>query len=45
MKLKPNAPVPPIAIGWEDICSEQSKIWKNLFISRIVHFKNEDEKE
>lgn len=45
MKLKPNAPVPPIANGWEDIRSEQSKIWKNLFISRIAHFKKEDEEE
>ncbi|RIB02394.1 hypothetical protein C2G38_2227935 [Gigaspora rosea] len=45
MKLKPNVPVPPIANGWEDICSEQSKMWKNLFISRIVYFKKEDEDE
>lgn len=43
MKLKPNVPVPPIASGWEDICSEQSKMWKNLFISRIAHFKKEDD--
>ncbi|RIB10933.1 hypothetical protein C2G38_2204787 [Gigaspora rosea] len=45
MKLKPNVPVPTIANGWEGICSEQSKMWKNLFISRIAHFKKEDEDE
>ncbi|RIB06392.1 hypothetical protein C2G38_1985748, partial [Gigaspora rosea] len=39
IKLKPNVPVPPIMNGWEDICSEQSKLWKNLFVERIAHFK------
>ncbi|CAG8851740.1 21796_t:CDS:2, partial [Gigaspora margarita] len=43
MKLKPNVPVPPIANGWEDICSKQSKMWKNLFTSRIADFKKKDE--
>ncbi|CAG8584967.1 20804_t:CDS:2, partial [Gigaspora margarita] len=45
IKLKPNVPVPPIISGWEDICSEKSKLWKNLFVERITHFKKGCEEE
>ncbi|CAG8854836.1 44549_t:CDS:1, partial [Gigaspora margarita] len=43
IRLKSNVPVPPIAKGWEDVCSEQSKLWKTLFSTRIAHFNKEYE--
>ncbi|RIB13701.1 hypothetical protein C2G38_2197131 [Gigaspora rosea] len=45
IKLKLNVPIPPIMNGWEDICSEQSKLWKNLFVERIARFKKGYEEE
>lgn len=39
IKLKPNAPVPTIVQGWQNICLDKSKIWAKLFEGRIAHFQ------
>ncbi|CAG8781003.1 16991_t:CDS:2 [Cetraspora pellucida] len=45
MRLKPNAPVPVIVNRWQNICSNQSKIWEKLFEARISCFQKAFEKE
>ncbi|CAG8787400.1 12936_t:CDS:1, partial [Cetraspora pellucida] len=45
MRLKPNAPVPVIVNRWQNICSNQSKIWEKLFEARISRFQKAFEKE
>ncbi|CAG8782139.1 13038_t:CDS:1, partial [Cetraspora pellucida] len=43
--LKPNAPVSVIVNRWQNICSNQSKIWEKLFEARISCFQKTFEKE
>ncbi|CAG8787781.1 2477_t:CDS:2 [Dentiscutata erythropus] len=43
--LNPNAPVPVIVRGWQNICSNESKIWERLFENKIARFQEAIKKE
>ncbi|CAG8539996.1 37607_t:CDS:2 [Gigaspora margarita] len=45
IKLKLNVLVPLITNGWKEICVKNCKLWKNLFLEKIAHFKKEYDEE
>jgi hypothetical protein len=39
--LKPNSPVPPVICKWENLKSDKSRNWRELFTNRIAKYEAE----